>query len=418
MGTASIYILTIEPGWLLARQGQRLKITVANLKENDSPRVRVQGQICSSQVVQLHENVCYIMCTTPELNPNSTYAAVEIAVGSSVDSKIVTLVRPSMQLISAGSNTGQIVFLPETLNQLGLSHLYNPPFAISPSRDYGELSSKVTFASSFDSIIVFEVLSPGQIFDSSNDFDLVLKPNYLSKCPNDYVESCALFLSQSIALTNVTVIVSTYDFLRARGTILISRCPPVFCGPGGRGLLLDGNFSIKQNKYVEKPAMLSIVPSYSQIALSVRPAIVPTGRPFTIMVKIQRFSAREVHNLFQCDFADTEGKVSQGIVGDVMQDESGDQLEILLRVPGLPVGPISGRIYSQEPTMSRSQTINTFNILSYQDPTGPSFVDWISSTQGPYTGALVQARLIGFPMMDSTTDVRSEIEMLCPHFFC
>jgi hypothetical protein len=405
--------MSITPGWLSVRRGQRLVITVANLNENDSPRIRVQGQVCSCQVLPLKGNMRNVVCTSPELIPNSTSAVVELASGSSVDSKTLTLVRPLMRIDSVGSSSGRAVFQPEISYQRGLSHLVNTPFVLSPFQEKYRLSSHHS-AVSFENTVMFDVLYPGEIFDSPSDFDLQLKANSRNRCPNEYAESCGLFVSQYIAVTNITVLVSTRDILRASGTVSIFRCPLVLCGSGGRGLLFDGNFSIKQRKYAEQPAVLSIVPVNSQPVISVRPAIVPAGRSFSIAVHVNRFSMVEAHKTFQCDFVDKDGKISNGIVGNVKQDEGGDLLEILLFVPGLALGAISGRIFSEEPSIYRSQTINTFNILSSQDPAGPCLVDWISSTQGPYTGSLVQARLVGFPMMNSTTDVRSDINVFNP----
>jgi hypothetical protein len=405
MSTGAIYIVSIEPGWLSVRRGQRLMITAANLKENDSPRVRVQGQLCRCNVLSVKGNLWNVVCTTPELNPNSSTVIVELATGSTINQKTVSLLRPLMRLYFVGSTNSQSISQVETLNQLSLKHLDNTPLYISPLREKISLSSQDS-AVSFEYVVYFDVLYPGEIFNSPSEFDLELKANNLNKCPKEYAASCASFISQAIDVFNITIEVSTQNFLRARGTVSIPQCPSVFCGSGGRGLLLDGNFSIKQGNYVELSAMLSIVPKFSQPAVSVRPAVVPAGRSFSIVVHVQRFSAFEIHGSFQCDFADANGKVSNGLVGDVKQDESGDLLEILVLVPVLTVGPISGRIYSQEPSVYRTQTINTFNIISATDPPGPGLVDWISASEGPCTGALVQAHLIGFPMMNSAADVR------------
>ncbi len=380
-------------------------ITAANLKENDIPRVRVQGQLCRCYVLSVKENLWNVMCTTPELNPNSTTVVVELVTGSSVNQKTLPLVRPGMRLYYVRTTYDQGFPQIERFNQLSLSRLDNTPLFISPLRERYSLSLQDT-AVSFEYIIHFDVLNPGEIFDSPSDFDLELKANSLNKCPKEYAASCAIFISQAIDVFNITIRISTRDILRASGIVSIFQCPSVFCGSGGRGLLLDGNFSIKQGNYVKLFAMLSIVPKFSQPAVSVRPAVVPAGRSFSIVVHVQRFSALEIHGSFQCDFADANGKVSNGLVVDVKQDESGDLLEILVLVPVLVLGPIWGRIFSQESSVYRTQTINTFNIISATDPAGPGLVDWISTSEGPYTGALVQAHLIGFPMMNSTADVR------------
>ncbi len=107
-------------------------LSVANLKENDSPRVRVQGQVCQCYVLPLKENILNIMCTTPELNPNSSVAIVELITGSIISKKAVSLVQPLMRLNAVGSTTGIFFPLQKPLNQLSLSSMYTTPLVISP----------------------------------------------------------------------------------------------------------------------------------------------------------------------------------------------------------------------------------------------------------------------------------------------
>ena len=392
---SSVFIQSIEPGWLSLSQNYQLRIAVANLFGTMSPggsSVTVQGHKCACTTSSEGSGSNgYLVCNTPNLFSNSTSAVVTVAVGSTLFEQVLPVIQTEPRIFAISLyfqdqiNASTVAYVISTLS---LSTFSKTLISQGPGFTQQMLPSKIV--TSFQNLFVFQIVEPAEVFFSAQDFIFTLRVNARSSCPPSYPHSCTVFTSQSVTVTNITILASTIDILLAYGIISVPNCPTVFCGLGGMGLFLDATFHTKTGRIAEQSAIITVLPAYSREAVSVTPSIVPFGT-----------------DRLMCDLVDTNGKSYLCNVEKILQEESGNYLNALLQFGSLPLGQISGRIFSGVSDPRRSFTLTIFVMVSCIEPKGPGYVDWISFSQGPSNGGTAaQAKLIGFPLMNSTSDVR------------
>jgi hypothetical protein len=374
-----------------------LALTQANIL------VTVQEIECKCQVSAVYWTTSYLMCTLPKITYNSSLATVRVMLGSVAYARVLPVQNRIMSL--GGIIVSQQNFGIKS-NQITQLALYTSDITkfVNDKLQFSEIFTAST--DTISGVIYFEILNPGKVFLTGQDFSLIFTINPRSVCKSPFPISCSSFLSSSFGLTNVTIAVSTVYTLIAYGNLRISNCPSLFCGQAGRGLFFDLGFSAKNGTGVQKSSVIGVMPPYSQLAISVQPSIVPSGRPFSVSIIIQRLYATQITTDVRCELWDNSSRFYDCNVLQVLQQRDGLHAEVTLRIASVPAGLFFGRIFSQKSTSLREVTLSLFNASALNDLFDVQDVDWISASQGKFDGGMsVQAKLTGFPIMISRTEV-------------
>jgi hypothetical protein len=110
------------------------------------------------------------------------------------------------------------------------------------------------------------------------------------------------------------------------------------------------------------------------------------------------------------EFQSQDGQVYAGAVKSVLKTPSPSFVQIVVQTPLLMSGRVLGRIYLQDKASSaRTVTLSIFDIKVMDEQAGVAWVEWASSTRGSVSGqSSVQVKLVGFPMIDDLTQVKTK----------
>ena len=362
-----------------------------------SVRITLQGAECPVDILGVFSTTSYLSCSLPNSFNFSLPAVVQLIIDTVADSR-------ALPILSFQRSLAASILQASENNRLEM------PFVTMRNELYLIQGSVNVFTGPTDitsNLVYFQILHPGEVYSRVDDLSLILALNPKCICNSDFQASCSEFSSSDFSLTNVTIIISTWETFIASGVIKISNCPSLFCGQGGRGLFLDLIFSTRSGVKFRQDNILGVLPPYSHFAVSAQPSIIPAGLPYSIVVTIKRFYPLRINFNLSCEIWDNSGNFHFCLVLRILPQQDGMNLDASLNVGPLPIGLLSGRIFSPKAGF-RETTLSLFNVSSVAYSRKTPYVAWISCSLGVRnSGISVQAKLIGFPPINSISDVIS-----------